>query len=478
MLAMARSGLAQSTTTPVPEATIRELQLQLQEQTQRLDALQDQLRQQEAATEIADVVEESASNGTPARPAVKDVPPEKDQGVDFPLDYFTDYKDGFVIRPMDIASSPFEMKVNGWIQFVHHAFARNVETWQDNAGITRPVRNRNAFDIERGRLVLSGTAIDPDISYFLQLDGDTDGEESVDFFDYWFAGQVTENLQLQFGKRKVPAGRQWLLSGRSSRLVDRPMSNDFFRPDRTTGIFGRGKLLQRLYYEWMVGNGYRTANLAPIATDNRFTYAATSYLDLNNDFGPRIVDFEHERKHKVLVGHSFVYSPQSGDALGLPLGEADFLRLADGTRLTQTGALAPGATVFEFDLIFYGLDAAWKWNGWSFNTEYFWRWINDLQADKPLPRSQIWQQGFYVEGGYFLLPQFLDANWRYSRVNGVYGNASEIAAGFNLYPFHKPTLRLAFDFTFLDGSPLQNTASNILVGDDGVLFRTMLQAEF
>ena len=403
---------------------------------------------------------------------------EGDSDLEFPLDYFADYDAGFLIRPMDAASNPFELKINGWMQFVHHAFARNVETWQDNAGIVRPVRNRNAFDIERGRLVLSGKAIDPHISYFLQLDGDTDGNESVDFFDYWFAGQLTENMQLQVGKRKVPAGRQWLLSGRSSRLVDRPMANDFFRPDRTTGIFGRGKLLERVYYEWMVGNGYRTANIAPIAIDTRFTYAATSYVDLNNDFGAHIVDFDNEGPFQALFGHSFVYSPQSGDAFGVPLGEADFLRLSDGTRLTQTGALAPDATVFEFDLIFYGIDAAWKWKGWSFNTEYFWRWINDLQADKPLPRSQIWQQGFYVEGGYFLIPKCLDANLRYSYLHGVYGNASEIAAGINLYPFQKQTLRLAFDFTFLDGSPLQNTASNILVGDDGVLFRTMLQAEF
>ena len=32
--------------------------------------------------------------------------------------------------------------------------------------------------------------------------------------------------------------------------------------------------------------------------------------------------------------------------------------------------------------------------------------------------------------------------------------------------------------TVLDGSPIQNRATDILVGDDGTLFRTQLQAEF
>ena len=90
-----------------------------------------------------------------------------------------------------------------------------MDSWTDNAGITRPVKNRNAFDIERARLNFLGTALDPRLTYFYQLDGDSDGRHTVDFFDYWWAWKVSDRFRLQFGKRKVSAAsilhsRAWL----------------------------------------------------------------------------------------------------------------------------------------------------------------------------------------------------------------------------------------------------------------------------
>jgi hypothetical protein len=63
-------------------------------------------------------------------------------------------------------------------------------------------------------------------------------------------------------------------------------------------------------------------------------------------------------------------------------------------------------------------------------------------------------------------------------VSGLFGDASEYAAGFNWYPLDTSDLKISFDVTTLDGSPLQSTSSNILVGDDGMLYRTQVQAEF
>ena len=394
------------------------------------------------------------------------------------LNFFADYDSGFVVRPFDRKKFPFEAKLNGWIQFRHHAFTRRSDTWTDNAGITRPILNRNAFDIERARLTIRGYAVDPRLTYFLQMDGDTDGFHAVDFFDYWWAWQLTDRFQIQMGKRKVPASRQWLLGARLTRFVDRPMANDFFRPDRTVGIFGVGKFAQHGHYELMVGNGYNTANLPNSNTDNRFTFAATSYIDPAGDFGDQIADFDSSSDARWRIGHSAVYSPQASNNQGVPLDEADFLRLADGTRIAETGALAPGVTIDQFDLWFYGVDLAWKHRGWSANSEVFFRWIENLKGDGPLPTENISQHGLYIEGGRFVIAQTLDLNLRYSYVDGDFGNASEYAAGFNWYPLSKPAVKVSFDVTQLDGSPLQNRTSDILVGDDGTLFRTQFQAEF
>ena len=394
------------------------------------------------------------------------------------LRYFADYENGFVIRPFDADKHPFQVKINGWIQFRHHAFIRDVDSWTDNAGVTRPVRNRNAFDIERGRLIISGHAISPRITYLLQIDGDTDGFHGVDFFDYWFAWQCTDRFKLQFGKRKVPADRQWLLGVRRTRLVDRPMVDDFMRPDRSVGVFGIGDVGRTGHYEFMIGNGYRTTNLPNELTDDRLAFAATNYFDPWGDFGNGFVDYEWTEEPLMRLGHSFIYAPHTSDVRGIPLDESDFVRLTDGTRLTELGALTPGVTVTDFDIYFYSADIAFRWQGWSMNAEFYLRWIEQISGDGHLDITDLLQRGFYVEGGKFLVARKLDFNVRYSQVSGLFNNASEYAAGFNWYPLETQKVRITFDVTSLNRSPLQNTASDIWVGDDGTLLRTQFQAEY
>ena len=394
------------------------------------------------------------------------------------LDFFPTYDRGFVLRSTNQSKLPYELVIPGWIQFRHSGFSRDVDSFTDNAGVTSQIRNRNAFDIERARIYFLGWVHDKRLRFFFHLDGDTDGSHTVDFFDYWWSWDFSDRFRIQVGKRKVTASRQWLLGARRTRLVDRPLANDFFRPDRTVGIFAIGRTGDTGHYELMVGNGFRTSNLPNSQTDNRFTYAATQYFDPFGKFGSQLVDFDNSPDLLMRVGHSFTFSPQSSDTLGDPLPETDFLRLTDGTRINQTGALAPGATVSDFDLYYYGADLAVKHRGWSLNTEVFFRWIEQLRADAPLPHTDLFQRGFYVEGGKFLIPKKLDVNARYSEVQGLFGNSSEYAAGVNWYPLEDSRVKVSFDVTVVDGSPLQNTATNILVGDDGTLFRTQIQAEF
>lgn len=395
------------------------------------------------------------------------------------LGYFVAYDKGFGILPHDKKKNPFELKINGWIQFRQHGFAREVDSWTDNVGVTRPVSNRNAFDIERARLSFKGTALDPRLTYFYQLDGDTDGRHTVDFFDYWWAWKFSERFRVQFGKRKVSASRQWLLGARRTRFIDRPMSNDFFRPDRTIGIWGQGKTGTNGHYEVMIGNGYRTSNVPNRSTDDQLTYAMSQHFDLFGDFGGQLVDFDSNCDRLVRLGHSFVYSPITSESLGNPTAETDFIRLTDGTRLNQVGALSPGVTVSGVDVLFYGIDFATKSRGWSFDSEVFFRWLENFETDGAVPVNSVMQRGFYVEGGKFIIPQKLDVNFRYSEVSGLLGDRTEYAAGLNWYPMENNyKLKWSFDVTVLDGSPLNNASSDILVGDDGTLFRTQIQAEF
>lgn len=489
-------GLSLTVAQSTDQQSLALLQQELAEQKQQIRALQEQLNAEQGPWGLFEEkakTETAASAGDPSDangnlrvrfPLGAEEPYQlagdgSDNVKGFQIqNYFVDYDKGFVIRPYDAKKHPFELRIGGWIQFRHHAFSRDSDSWTDNAGVTRPIYNRSAFDVERGRLVFSGFALDKRLTYFLQMDGDTDGLHTVDFFDYFWGWQLTDRFQVQVGKRKVPGSRQWLLTARRTRFSDRPMANDFFRPDRTVGVFGVGDFGANGHYQLMWGNGFQTTNLANSLTDTLMTFAASSYVDPWGDFGSNLVDFEGCSDPLVRLGHSFAYSPQKSNTLGSPLDETSFVRLADGTRLTQTGALAPGVTVSQYDLVFYGLDASYKGYGWSVNSEVFCRWINDIQGDGPLADDSLQQFGYYVEGGYFLIPKVFDLNLRHSQVNGDYGSASEFAIGCNWFPLKKQQMKVSFEVTQLDGSPLQNTSTDILVGDNGALFRTQVQLEF
>lgn len=393
--------------------------------------------------------------------------------------FLADYNKGFLIRPVDKARDPWRLRINSWIQFRHIGFTRDRDQWTDNAGVTRRIENRNNFDTERARLVFSGFAIDERMTYFLQLDGDTDGREGVDFFDYWWAWKFSDKLRVQVGKRKVPTSQQWLLGARDTRFIDRPIATDFFRPDRTVGIFANGELAEGLFYQAMLGNGYRTANLNAGEINDDFALAAAGYWEPAGPFGNALTDHEMHEDPVIRVGHSGTWSSQQGrTAAGAAIRETNFVRLGDGTRLVDTGALAPGVRISKFDVYLYVVDAAIKVQGWSLNAEAYFRWLQNLSGDGALPQSKIFQRGFFVEAGRVLVPKKLDMNVRYSRVSDDFGDGFEYGSGVNWYPLDTKNVKISFDALQLNDSPLNNTASEILVGNSGILFRSQVQIEF
>jgi len=387
------------------------------------------------------------------------------------------YDRGLFFRVDDGENESFELKTNLRTQFRISGFDSVVDSWTDNANVTRPVKSRQNFDIERARLIFQGHAFTPELTYFLQMDGDTDRGHFVTFFDYFWSWHFSDEWEVQFGKRKVSGGRNWLLGAFDTRLADRPYTLDFFRPGRTVGVWMVGEPTENTYYELMAGAGYRTDNLTPLETNDDFAFASTGWWDVVGDYGPSgPVDFEFHDDPAVRLGYSWVSSKQGDQGRQLP--ESDFLRLSDGTRITQIGALEPGVTVETFDITLLGLDAAFKHEGWSLNSEYFWRWLSDIKGDMPIANKMLFQHGFYVEGGYFVLPQKLELNAHLGQVSGEFGSSFSYAAGFSCYPNETKNLKFTLDATSINGSPVNSTGSDILVGDDGVLVRFQIQALF
>ena len=396
---------------------------------------------------------------------------------------------GFFIRATDLERDPYAMYIGARLQLRHTGFARDASTWTDSAGVTRQIRNRNNFDTERLRLNISGTAVDPNLTYYAIFDGDADGGSNVDQLAYIFTYAFDDALKVRVGRWKVASDREWLMSSRHLLLVDRSMATEFFRVGFSDGVWLLGDFgpNDAWHYETSLTNGQRTSTRPPFSLDDNLGAAATIHWDPLGPFGPGFADYACHCDPVIRIGASVAFdrSTDRADA-GAPLGDDGFLRLSDGTRLADVGALAPGVRVLSDRVLGGSIDAGLKWNGWSLNGEYFVRSIHDLTADGVIPVTQIDDHGFRVEAGVFLVPKRFELLARMSQVTGDRNTAQEYAAGFNYYwgngtrdgKLVDRVNKFSMDVTSLDGNPVTSTPADLVAGDDGVLFRTQVQIGF
>ena len=395
---------------------------------------------------------------------------------------------GLFIRSTDLQQRPYEMYLGGRLQLRYIGFTRSQETWTDSAGVTRAIRNRNQFDTERVRLNISGKAISPDLDYLFIYDADGDAGSLVDGLAFHFTYAFDPAFKLRLGRWKAAAHREWLLSSRYSRMVDRSLATEFFRVGFSDGVWLLGDFdvlgCDGWHYEASLTNGLRTSSREALDLDDNFGFAANVRCDPLGAYGAGLSDYAWHDTPVVRIGASIAVekSEDRGDAgPAFVLGDNNFLRLSDGTRLADVGALAPGVTLLSDRLLLAAVDLGVKYRGWSFNAELFLRTIDDLVGDAALPINEINTYGYHAEVGKFLIAKRLGVNARVSQVTGFYGDSYEYSAGFNYYwgdGRDDRVNKFAFDVARVVGSAVNSSILDMLAGDDGVLIRAQTQVGF
>ena len=59
----------------------------------------------------------------------------------------------------------------------------------------------------------------------------------------------------------------------------------------------------------------------------------------------------------------------------------------------------------------WAIDGGIKYNGLAINGQYFMRWLNDFEADGPLPLTSTFDHGYELSAGYFVIPKKLHGVW-------------------------------------------------------------------
>lgn len=389
------------------------------------------------------------------------------------------YDNGFVLQGQSTdGDRTFRMRINSWSQFRHTYFSSD-----------GPTADENDFEFERLRFVMSGHVFTRSLTYFTQIDADNDRAQALGVLDYfisydagaeWF-GLDAGHFGIRAGEWKLPFLRSRRLSGQRLAFTERSMATLFFDIDRSAGVglYGEADVWSRpLTWEFAMFNGFRTGSLRPGRTgdlDRNFGTSGRVFADLFGEWG--------EDSESDLVGHDepamrigAAYAVGGVDAEG----DAEFSRF----RTVDTGAavadvLPPGANHFLATL--FSVDASFKYRGFSFIADYYWRLLSDFG---PTPVDDLFDHGFLLHAGYFVVPQKLEMLSRWSRVVGDssslgagHASADEIAFGAAYY-IRGHNLKLVFDASHVNGAVLNEPNLNMRPGDIGWYYRTQFQLSF
>jgi hypothetical protein len=234
-------------------------------------------------------------------------------------------------------------------------------------------------------------------------------------------------------------------------------------------------------YVFMVANAFNRFNQTANRIGTNLTYSGSVWWDPLGDYGVGPSDQEYHERFTPRVGTSFTSAremsqvPQDNPANP----EDTILRLSDGTPVFLANSLGAGVQVEAVSVQLWAIDAAFKYRGLSFATEYYLRWLDNFRyRATPSPVDSLFVQGGYAQAGYFLVPNSLELFARHSIVSGDNGTGAEWGGGVNWYVRRTRDWRFTFEVLQISRSPADNILTGYRAGESGTLFQLQMFTDF
>ncbi|HVR76379.1 MAG TPA: porin [Planctomycetota bacterium] len=404
-----------------------------------------------------------------------------------------DKKDGFFIG--DRNKEHFLLKFGAQLQIRYTYKGRDQRGDTFNTAPPGPAslaevgsRDSSSLEIERVRLKFSGHILNPDLTYTIQLDGDTDAGSTVRAIDAYvlyhageYFGGENKAFSIGAGQWKTAFLRQEPTSSSALQMVERSLANEFFNIDRNLGLWVQGDL-GMLFYSLSVVNAFDSVGVGPAAIDQVPAFVGRLVLNLVGD-----------------------ESPSKYEESNIKCEEKPFFSIGGSFATDQNNGTSFTAAQQDFKCYTFGLDTAFKFSVFSMQAEYMGRWL-DYEAGNTAAEgetSALYAHGFYVQAGVFLWPQVIELAGRVSAIwtdSGPFqGNAVEAGPGLNWYISKSHKVKLQTDVMFYDisadlpnqteslevtgagatsSSPFSSSAANFAEGEQGIMWRTQLQIAF
>ena len=381
-------------------------------------------RDMETATPASPPVGASAPKPEGKTASDSDNTVELGKGIKFGYDrgLYTQFKDKFRLK----------IRIRAQFRFTDSTFnsnynivgdTKNFPTVSGTGAISalRHTEDIAELDVRRARLVFEGFAFSPNITYFVQLRNDTNGtttqpstsRSTTQLYDaYVSLGQLSW-ANLKVGQYRTHFGRQEFVSSALLQFVDRDFVAEAFVPngldrrDQGVTVFS-DPAKHRFNYNIGVFNGVginlTRLGLTTPSNANEFMYVGRVTADLLGKPGYPEGDLAFSATPQFAVGASHGYNAglqtnTTGAGSNTQVSTA-FASLGNG-RLLNQGVVNIGTT---------GIDAVFKYNGLSLQAEGFVRNIDTRDHSKRIGNAS----GFYMQGGYFVLPRTVEVVGRYS----------------------------------------------------------------
>jgi len=311
------------------------------------------------------------------------------------------------------------VKIQGRVQFRY----MNIEDFDPSTKI--PPLDANGFRLQRVRLFFSGTAV-PKVDYYIHLNFDqgTDGRVWDAYLQYNIS---PEWGHVRMGQYKVPFGRQWLASSARFLFMNRSNIGDYAGFRRDIGV---------MYEKYSFTEHYQDAFAEADMTEPNVNYAFGIFNGNHIADGNGFLSGSDLTSARVGSGNdNDQYLYVSRLSLTPVKREEGFKYLTFGASAAYQKQPTNGERFIQDDTKKALFDVTsgnpWKASDWEAAWEVDSQWIigqavfqaeylrRKLAADGLLTFTNARQarsvtaDGWYVQGGYFVVPKKLSLNARY-----------------------------------------------------------------
>jgi hypothetical protein len=357
-------------------------------------------------------------------------------------------------------------------------------SYTDAFGNVKNVQERQDFQIQKLQMKFLGWIMDPKFRYFLYA-WTSNASQGLGA-QVVLAGNLNYTFNKHFnlagGITSLPGTRSvegnfpfWL--GVDTRLI----ADEFFRPSYTSGVWARGDVVNHLRYQIMLGNNLSTLGVSAAQLDNGLNTVATALIwtPTSGEFGAGFGDFEHHDKVAIRLAGHFTRSDETKQSQpNSDQFENTQLRLEDGSVIFTPNLFGQGIAITEATYKMAAFDAGVKYHGFSWDGEYFLRWLDHFQGTGTAGLPSIFSHGFQMQASAMVVPKTLQLYFGGSTLYGKYGNPWDFRSGVNIYPFHNKVVRWNTEFLYLYKSPVGYTSVPFALGSTGPVFHTNVELAF